>query len=670
MKYIDRDISWVNFNARILQEIADRSIPLMERLNFIAIYSSNLEEFYKVRVASHRFEQKYNGDKKNKFGYRPSYILQQINNIVSEQQEQLGNIFYTEIIPKMKKEGITFLHNNLSREDLILVSDYFDKHLKGNFSLIDITDETNLDLKNQVIYLYSVLNRRQYLLELDYKKWGRFITLYQNKDKYKIIQLDDIFKYNIEKYLDQKAETYAIKISRDAELYLDEEQEESIVKKIQQSLKKRETGLPCRLLFNENIPFKHINKLRKKIGLDMTSLIPGGKYHNYYDFFSFPKFNNKPHLYRPKPNLIDCSSLSNSKDYFSTLAQEDIFLSYPYQSFDYVIELLNKAASDDYVSEINITLYRVNKNSKVCEALERAAQNGKKVFMLVEVLARFDEESNIYWGERLEKAGTTVKYGIKNLKVHAKIFSIKRNEGNKICTYVYLGTGNLNEKTATLYADHAILTSDPKYTKDIDEVFNFLKNESYKPEFKHLIIAPFTLQSTIENRINQEINYAKKGLTALMMIKLNSLEDPLMIDKIREAADQGVKINMVVRGICSYFPLTKKQEENITIVSVIDQFLEHTRIYYFNNNGAPVYYLASADWMTRNLYKRIEVAFPVFKQKDQKLLYQEIIYQLNDNIKGRFISNGGENIYVTGNNNKSSQLRMFDLIKHQEKEKK
>jgi len=664
MKYIDRDISWVSFNARILQEIADQSIPLMERLNFIAIYSSNLEEFYKVRVASHRFEQKYNGDKKNKFGFRPSFVLQQINNTVSEQQEQLGRIFYTEIIPGMKKEGITFLHNNLSKEDLKLVSDYFDQHLKDQFSIIEITDENKLELKNQAIYLYFIFKEKQYLFELDYKKWGRFITLWQKNDHYKIIQLDDIFKYNIGKYLNEKAEMYAVKISRDAELYIDEEQEDDIVKKIQKSLKKRETGLPCRLLFNENIPFKHINDLRKKMGLDMTSLIPGGKYHNYYDFFSFPVFKSKPHLYRTKHKVIDCINLEKSEDYFKTISEDDIFLSYPYQSFDYVVKLLNQAATDNNVTEINITLYRVNKKSKVCEALEVAALNGKKVFVLSEVLARFDEESNIYWGERLEKAGATVKYGIKNLKVHAKLFLIKRIEDNISASYGYLGTGNLNEKTAKLYADHGILTKDMRYTNDINEVFNFLKDENYHPKFDHLLVAPFTLQSTIEKLIDQEISLAQKGMEALMMIKLNSLEDPVMIDKIREAADHGVKINMVVRGICSYYPLNKKQKENITIVSVIDQFLEHTRIYYFNNNGNPLCYLASADWMTRNLYKRIEVAFPVFKQQDQKLLYQEIIHQLTDNIKGRYISNGEENIYVSGNNNKSSQIRMFDLVKH------
>ena len=665
MKYVDRDLSWLSFNARILQEIADKSIPLMERLKFVAIYSSNLEEFYKVRVASHKFEQKYKGDKKNKFGFRPSFILQQINTTVSRQQEQLGSIFYTELIPEMAQEGIHLLHNNISNEDRKQVSEYYDQHLQGQFSLYDITDESNINLKNQAIYLFCIHKSKQYLLELDYDKWGRFITIFKDEKQHRIIQLDDIFKYNIEKFLHKDAEIFAVKISRDAELYIDEDQDESIVKKIKKSLKKRETGLPCRLLFNENIPFKYINSLRRKIDIDMASLLPGGKYHNYYDFFGFPTYSNKAHLYSQEPQKIPCPRLEKSDDYFEEIKKDDIFLSYPYQSFDYVTNLLTIAATDKDVTEINLTLYRVNKASKVCEALELAAQNGKKVFVLSEVLARFDEESNIYWGERLEKAGATVKYGIKNLKVHAKTFSIKRLENKQLRTYAYLGTGNLNEKTAKIYADHGILTADPRYTNDVNEVFAYLKNEQTTPVFRHLLVAPFILRDTIESLIDNEIEFASKGLRGEMNIKLNSLEDPLMIDRLRKAADAGVKINMVVRGICCYTPLSKMQKQNIKVVSVVDQYLEHTRIYHFYNNGKPKTYLASADWMTRNLYSRIEVAFPVFKETDQKLLCEEINYQITDNLKGRYISNGEENIYVSGSNKKSSQLKMFDLINQQ-----
>ena len=664
MKYIDRDLSWLSFNARILQEVENDTVPLMERLKFVAIYSSNLEEFYKVRVAGHRFEQKYQGDKKNKFGYRPSFILQQINATVSEQQEKLGKLFYTSIIPQMASEGIHFLHDELNERDRELVSTFYNDNLKDNFNLLDITDSDKLNLVNQSVYLYFITDKGKYLLELDYKKWGRFITLDKNDAETRIIQLDDIFKYNVHKYMDEEAQVYAVKISRDAELYIDEEQDDHIVRKIKKSLKKRETGLPCRLLFNENMPFKYINELRRKIDLDMTSLLPGGKYHNYYDFFTFPTFNDKPHLYNKTYANVPCLRLDETRDYFQEIKKGNIFLSYPYQDFSYVTELLRRAAEDDLVTEINITLYRVNKTSQICQALELAAQRGKKVFVLSEVLARFDEESNIYWGERLEKAGAVVKYGVKDLKVHAKIFTIKRKESNGLMTYAYLGTGNLNEKTAKLYADHGILTSEERYTRDLDEVFAFLKDENYQPHFNHLLVAPFVLRDEINRLIDQEIELAKKGKDPQMLIKLNSLEDPKIIQKIREAADKGVVIQMVVRGICCYYPLNKKQQKNIKIISVVDQFLEHTRIYHFNQNGESVTYLASADWMTRNLSGRIEVAFPVYDKSAEQLLLNEMHCQLNDGIKGRIITEQGDNSYIKGENQKSSQQIMFDLIKN------
>ena len=664
MKYIDRDLSWLSFNARILQEVENKSVPLMERLKFVAIYSSNLEEFYKVRVAGHRFEQKYRGDKKNKFGYRPSFVLQQINTIVSEQQEKLGNLFYTELIPEMAAEDIHFLHNELSKNDKKLVSDYYDKNLAANFELREITHSSKLDLENQTVYLYFISSKGKYLLQLDYKKFGRFITLVKNDNETRIIQLDDIFRYNVGKFLTDDTEVYAVKISRDAELYIDEEQDDHIVRKIKKSLKKRETGLPCRLLFNENMPFKHINELRKKIDVDMTGLLPGGKYHNYYDFFAFPNFDDKPHLYNPGYQTVACGRLEETDNYYQEINKGNIFLSYPYQEFNYVAELLHIAANDENVEEINITLYRVNRDSLICRALEVAAQKGKKVFVLSEVLARFDEESNIYWGERLEKAGATVKYGVKDLKVHAKIYTIKRREEDKVVTYAYLGTGNLNEKTAKIYGDHGILTSDERYTKDLDEVFAFLKDENYWPELKHLLVAPFVLRKSLNHLIDQEIEHARLGKQARMFIKLNSLEDPKMINKIREAADEGVEINMVIRGICCYFPLNKKQQKKINVVSVIDQFLEHTRIYHFGQNGESVTYLASADWMTRNLSGRIEVAFPVYDKNIQKLLLDEMDCQFNDGLKGRRITEHGDNAYVNGNTEKTSQQIMFDLVKN------
>lgn len=663
MKYIDRDISWLSFNARILQEVANPCMPLMERIKFIAIYSSNLEEFYKVRVAGLRFAQRYRGDKKNKFGYRPSFILQEISDIVSRQQEQLGHLFYDVIVPEMASEGIIFLNNDLDLSDKELVEAYFDHYLKDRFSLEDITDIPSVELKNQAIYLYIISNNRNYLLEMDYEKWGRFITIFQNDQETRIIQLDDIYRQNIHQFISGPAEVYAVKISRDAELYIREDPDPDIVRKIKKSLKKRETGLPSRLLFNEKIPFKHINTLRKKMRLDMTSLIPGGQYHNYYDFFKFPDFKDKPHCYRQELTTVPYVRLDTSTDWFAEVKRADVFLSYPYQDFRYVTRFLKMAANDPDVLEINITLYRVNDSSEICQALELAAQKGKIVFVLTEVQARFDEASNIYWGERLEKAGATVKYGVKKLKVHAKTFTVMRYENGREVSYAYLGTGNLNEKTARLYADHGILTADQRYTSDLKEVFGYMKRSIDQPALRHLLVAPFNLRDGLNALLDEEIEYARRGEKAEVWMKINSLEDLQIIDKIREAANVGVQINLVVRGICCYFPQTPEQSQNIKVVSIVDQFLEHTRIYHFHNGGQPKTYLASADLMTRNLSTRIEVGFPVWDRVLQEFLMNQIKYQLSDGIKGRINDNVNNNEYVTGSNDITSQKMLYQIVK-------
>lgn len=661
MSYQDRDLSWLQFNARILQEVENKDVPLMERLKFIAIYSSNLEEFYKVRVATHRFEQRYKGDKKNKYGYRPSFILHQINLIVSEQQEKLGHIFRNEILPEMEMNGIQMLDNFLTNENKVLVENYFDEQISGHFELLSI-DSDHIEMKNQAVYLFIISGNHYYLLEMDYKRFGRFIEIHHSPGERRIIQLDDIFRINMHKIIETQSEVFAVKVSRDAELYIDEEQDTDLVKRIQKSLKKRDTGLPSRLLFDENIPFKYINKLRKQLDLDIPSLMPGGRYHNFYDYFGFPDIDEMPDWYYKTNPKVKCAVLEKSSDWFETITKRNVFLSYPYQSFNYVSDFLHKAAADEKVEEINVTIYRVNRDSEICKALETALKNGKKVFVLDEVLARFDEESNIYWGERLSKAGAVVKYGVDNLKVHAKIYTIKRKEEGKLKTYAYLGTGNLNEKTANIYADHGILTASPDYTSDLDQIFEHLKNGNSKVEFKHLLVAPFTLRKTISKYIQREIKHAQDGKEAKLMFKMNSLEDLKMIDQIRGAAEKGVKVDLMVRGICCYKPTSKKQSENIRVVSIIDQYLEHTRIYHFHNNGKPDTYLASADLMNRNLSSRIEVAFPVFEEPIRDLLLDQMNAQLADGKKGRYLTGDVENKYVRSNNTDSSQMQMFDLV--------
>lgn len=662
MKYTDRDLSWLSFNERILQEAASPRVPLMERLKFVAIYSSNLEEFYKVRVASHRFAQKYRGDKKNKFGYRPSFILQQINLTVSAQQKRLGSIFWDGIVPELAGEGIHLLKDQLTAQDRSLIGDYYDENLAGRFSLVEITGLDHLELKNQVVYLYFLSGSRSFLLELDYPQSGRFITLSDQDGHQRIIQLDDIFKENREKFIAGDSEAYAVKISRDAELYIDEEQDDDIVKKIKKSIRKRDTGMPARLLFDEDIAFKHIDALRQQIGVDMSGLIPGGRYHNFFDFFAFPQPAGKPHLDHIPIPKVPCHRLDHSADWFAEVKREDIFLSFPYQDYSYVSEFLNRAADDPQVTEINITLYRVARDSSICQALERAAQGGKKVFVLTEVQARFDEESNIYWGERLEKAGAKVLYGVDDLKVHAKIFTVKREEGSESVTYSYLGTGNFNEKTAGIYGDHALISADEAYALDLQEVFHFLQDRTYAPSFSKLLVAPFNLRKQLNQMIKGEMAHAKSGQEARITFKMNSLEDLPMIDRLREAADAGVRIDLIVRGICCYRPLSALQAQNIRVVSVVDHFLEHTRIYHFHNGGVPQTFLASADLMKRNLSKRVEVGFPIQDEKTRLFLLKQMDLQLNDGIKGRRVAVEAENSFVEGGNDRSAQEMLFELV--------
>lgn len=666
-QYTDRDLSWLDFNERILLEAERPELPLMERLKFIAIFSSNLEEFYKVRVASHRFAQKYRGDKKNKFGYRPSYVLQEIHRRVSEQQERVGQLFFSKLLPAFGDAGVTLLRDQLTESEQALAKQYFAAHLKDQIEVQEVTSETHLELKNQAVYLYAVVENRQLLLELDYEQFGRFITLSKEDDQIKIIQLDDMIRQNsveiLSKFNLNAAEITwsAVKISRDAELYVEEEDEEDMVKRIRKSIRKRDTGMPSRLLFDESIAFKDINNLRKKIEVDMSGLVPGGRYHNFYDFFGFPVPKEKASLFQPSRTKVPCVALDEKEDWFAAVREQEVFLSFPYQDYDYVTQFLQKAAEDPLVEEINITLYRVASTSAICQSLERAAKQGKKVFVLSEVQARFDEESNIYWGHRLEEAGAVVKYGVKDLKVHAKIFTIKRREAGSVQTYAYLGTGNFNEKTANIYADHALMTTNEAMVHDLEEVFTFLKDESYAPDLKTLWVAPFSLRTNCEQQLKRAKAAAEQGKQAHVQVKLNSLEDPKMIDAIRKAADAGVKIDLLIRGLSCYHAQSDAQANNITVVGLIDQYLEHTRIYHFNIDGEESTYLASADWMTRNLSKRVEVAFPVMHPDHQKLLLQEVQVQLDDHEKGRYLEGPKKHQSIDGAGG-NAQDRLLQIV--------
>ncbi len=657
-EFLDRDLSWLSFNERVLQEAEDPEVPLGDRLNFLAIYSSNLEEFYKVRIAALRFTLRYKGDKKNKFGYKPSYLLNAIFETVENQQARLGKVFRNEILPAFEARGVKLLGlSDVTDRDAKVARELFDSHFLGKTELIQLTPETQLELENQRVYLLWTNGTQRAVSALDYSVLGRFLELGEMEGVKRVLQLDDVFRLNADKLVPGNYQAYAIKVSRDADLYLDNEDEPDFVQKIKKSIKKRESGLPARLLFDQSIPFNEINLLRKKVGIDLSGMTPGGTYHNFYDFFSFPRPAEETQDESP---LVPVPEFDTATDWFSVLKQQDIFFSFPYQSFEYVVKFLERACEDAQVKEIYVTLYRVASNSAICSALEKAALAGKKVFVMDEVQARFDEENNIFWGDRLEAAGATVAYGIPDKKVHAKLFSVLREEEAGTVQYNYLGTGNLNEKSSRIYADHGLLTADAAIGDDIRRVFQFLAGKSDEIETTQLLVAPFSLRSSLLDKISREIDHAKAGRKANIRLKMNSLEDPEMIAALRKAADKGVKVEMVVRGINCLVPLSPSQRQNIRVVSVLGKFLEHTRIYHFANAGESETYLASADWMTRNLSRRVEVAFPISTPKLEQLLLDEMEIQLNDSVKGRLPLEN--NRYVEGKETMSSQQKMFRLV--------
>jgi polyphosphate kinase len=457
---------------------------------------------------------------------------------------------------------------------------------------------------------------------------------------------------------------YSVKLTRDAELYIDDEFTGNLLQKIQKGLSKRTTGVPSRFLYDKQMPKPFLKFLQEALDLRNDDLIEGGKYHNFNDFFGFPSFGLDELEYEPMPP-VTCKDLNPDSSVFDSISREDILLSFPYQSYGYVLQFLEEAANDVDVKSIRISLYRVASESLVIRSLIKAAQNGKKVTAFVEVKARFDEVSNFSSAEALQNAGVNVLYSFPGLKVHAKLCIVERKEKEGIRFYSYFGTGNFNEKTARIYCDFALLTKNQEMAKDVVKVFNYLINKNGKQKFNHLLVAPFNMRQSFVKLIDNEIENASKGKGAGITIKMNSLEDRKMIKKLYEASQAGVKIRIIVRGICCLIPAVKGLSENISVISIVDRFLEHARVYVFNNADKELVYIASADWMKRNLSRRIEVAFPVYDKKIKSQLLNKIEIQWNDNTKARELDATQSNKYRSLPKRKKlrSQYAIYDYIK-------
>jgi len=670
---INREISWLYFNDRVLQEAADPTVPLIDRIKFLAIFSSNLDEFYRVRVATLSRLSNLNEKAKEILGYNPKKILNQIKNIVVRQERKFNNLYENIIIRQLAEEKIFILNDkqlNVSRGEF--VKRYFREALLATLVPIMLDESLPLpELRDRAIYFFVKLtkNKKTRLALIEFPdSLSRFIVLPETNNLKFIILLDDIIRYSLEDiffiFEHDTIEAYSIQLTRDAELDLDKEVSEKFIDSLSKSLQKRRKGKPMRLLYDSEMPLDMLKYLVNKMGLHGESLIPGNRYHNFKNFIAFPNVGRAELEYK-KDNPLPVAGLSFGKSLMGMVAKKDYLISTPYQSYDYVIHFLREAAIDPKVKEISIAVYRLAENSRVMHALINAAKNGKKVTCLVELRARFDEQNNISWSRRLEEEGVHVLYGIEGYKVHAKICLIARAGKGKTEYYACLSTGNYNERTAQIYADHTLLTADKRITADLLNIFKALNKNVLPRGLKSLIVSPIDSRPAIYKLIDNEIKNAKAGKEAYMILKMNSLADEQLIAKLYQANNAGVKIQLVIRGMCCLIAGVKGYSENIEVISIVDKYLEHSRVHIYCNGGNELIYLTSADFMTRNIDTRVEVGFPVYDEQLRKEVRDIVNLQLQDNTKAREINAHNTNKYHrTADLPHRAQIDIYDYLKH------
>lgn len=654
---INRELSWLSFNERVLQEAADKSNPIIERFRFLGIFSNNLDEFFKVRVASVRRLTHLNKKLRSKLGFDPNQLLIEIQTKVLDLQKQFDNV-NSLVLRDALKEGISIVNEkNLSKIQEQQVEDYFISIVQSALVPIMLNERGKFpDLKDGGIYLavkmYNDNDRKiQYaLIEIPTDVVSRFLVLEKSRNKHSIILLDDIIRFNLRKVFSifdyDNIDAYNIKITRDAELDIDDDISKGVVDLLSKSLKSRKKGDPVRFVHDAGIS-KGLRKFLLK-GMNIAeqdNVIAGGRYHNYRDFIKFPSLGVKEFENDPKPPLQHRLLLSNRK-LLDQIKKHDILLNYPYHSFNYVIDLLREAAIDPTVTSIKINIYRVAKNSKIINALINAVRNGKSVTAVLELRARFDEENNIYWSNKLQEEGVKVIFGVPGLKVHSKLILINRKERNRSVYYAHIGTGNFHEGTAGLYTDTSLLTADKRIANEVARVFDFFKSNYKSKRYSHLIISPYGSRRKFIELVNNEISNFKKDKKAGITIKLNNLVDEELIRKLYEASNAGVQIRLIIRGVCCLVPGVKGMSENIKVISIVGRFLEHSRIIMFENDGDPKIYISSADWMKRNLDGRIEVTTPIYDKKLKQTLIEYLAIQDSDNTKARILDLKQKNKHV------------------------
>jgi polyphosphate kinase len=680
-----KEISWLAFNERVLQEAEDPNVPIIERLRFLGIYSNNQDEFFKVRIAELKRQVLIAQASDRSF---TEHILKDAIKKSGKLTEKF-NIIYHDLLNELKKYNIEFKNENQINDfERKWIRSFFTEKVKPFISPVILTEELDVlsFLKDPYTYLCIEMSeqndKKQYaLLEIPTDKVDRIIQIPNEDPKSTmkiLIMLDDIIRVCLDDVFKgffnySSITAYCIKMNRDAEYNLSMELNRTMIESMSEGLKQRLTAIPTRLAYDRDMPKEMVKFLVKKLKMsDYDSISAGNRYHNMKDFLGFPSLGNTSLEYN-RVSPLHCYEFDRYPTMFQAISKQDILLYYPYYTFSYFTELLRQSSYDPSVIAIKINIYRVARDSRVIRDLIDAANNGKRVTVVVELKARFDESNNIEWAKILTEAGVKVLFGLPSLKIHSKLCLITRKEEGKLVKYCHIGTGNFNEKSARIYTDFALFTKNEQLTEEVDSVFDFIEAPYIQPRFKNLMVSPVNARQKIYDLIDNEITNATKGLEASITVKINNLVDEGVIARLYRASQAGVKINMIVRGMCSLITGVKNLSTNINIRSIVDRYLEHPRVMIFHNNGDEKIYISSADWMTRNLDHRIEVATPIFSKKLKKVIKDLIDIQFNDNVKARIIDEKQTNRYVERTATQReirSQMEIYEYLENLEEIKR
>jgi polyphosphate kinase len=666
--YFNRDLSWLTFNERVLEEAKNPKVPLLERIRFLSIFSSNLDEFYRVRMpvllAISNDEESTPGNN----------YYEEAKSLINAYQSSYGDTLRNQILPALLAINISWIYD---KELPVTISEGVDALFTSRIS--DKISAVGIDLENKTFFaennkmyqgvFLSDTNgiERLVFLSITDEHLPRLFILEHLGTRY-VVFLEDILRHNLKSLFPGEAVVgaYNIKVTRDAEMQIEDEVDDHIISAMEKELGKRDYGPATRFLCQPGVPLRQLYKMVYVLNLQQASIVIGGPYHNLKDLSHFPI--SEKALEYPKWPSLETLIPSENNSFFDQVRQRDYLINMPYESFNPVVQFFSEAAKDSRVIEVYCTLYRVANPSKVVQSLVMAAKNGKKVVVMLELKARFDEANNIRWAGELQAAGAKVIYSSSSFKVHAKIALVKRIQDNGLEYFGLLSTGNLNEDTARFYTDHVLLTANEPMLKEMEALFGFLAKKKKQPgfndsiEFKHLLVAQFNLQSRFLELIDREISFAKAGLNAAITIKLNNLEEKTLISKLYEASNAGVEVNLIVRSICCLVPGISGQSENIKVKRIVDRFLEHGRVFLFHNNGNEEVYMGSADWMNRNIYSRIEVCFPIYDLALRKTIIQILLLQWNDTAKAVYLSSAMKNVPVPNEKYRRSQEEIYTYL--------